>query len=68
MTPSLSTTQSDKIIPKHGSSAIVRFGHECNYLLMSDNEGPIVIFDLQSKLLTRSYLEHSDRVTGIDWA
>ena len=66
--PSLSTTPSDKIIPKHGSPAIVRFGHEFNYLLISDNEGPIDIFDLQSKLLTRSYLEHSDRVTGIDWA
>ena len=65
---SLSATPSDKIMPKHGYPAIIRFGHEFSHLLISDNEGPIDIFDIPSKLLTRSYLEHSDRVTGIDWA
>ena len=66
--PSLSTTVSEDIEPKHGFLTIVRFGHESENLLVSDNEGPIDVFDLQSKTLTRSYLEHSDRITGIDWA
>ena len=55
-------------MPKHGYPAIIRFGHEFSHLVISDNEGPIDIFDIPSKLLTRSYLEHSDRVTEIDWA
>jgi len=28
---------------------------------------PLTFFNLQTKTLTRRYLEHSDRVTGIDW-
>jgi len=64
--PSLSTSASKRIASVHGFPAIVRF---ClNSLLVSDNEGPIDIFNVQNKMLTRSYLEHSDRVTGLDWA
>ena len=48
--PSLSTAPSDKIIPEHGFPALVRFGHEFNNLLVSDNAGPIDVFDLQSKI------------------
>ena len=62
--PSLLMSPSESIVSLHGSPAIVRF---CSDSLLSDNEGPIDIFNLQTKTLTRSYLEHSGRVTGIDW-
>ena len=53
----------------HGCPALVRFSTRGSdtRVLVSDNEGPIDVIDVETKGLIRSYLEHGDRVTGLDW-
>ena len=53
----------------HGYPALIRFSTRGSdtRVLVSDNEGPIDVIDVETKGLVRSYLEHGDRVTGLDW-
>ena len=54
----------------HGCPSLVRFSltrGSDSCILVSDNEGPIDVIDVETKGLVRSYLEHSDSVTGLDW-
>ena len=60
---------SDTFASLHGCPALVRFsmrGSDAR-VLVSDNDGPIDVIDIETKGLIRSYLEHGDRVTGLDW-
>ena len=61
----------ENISSQHGCPTLVCFGSAdtCvpSRMLISDNNGPIDVFDLRSNSLLRSYLEHEAKVTGIDW-
>ncbi len=67
------TSQSpfDSIETLHGYPTLACFNTENLYspshILVADNEGPIDVFDLHTKSLLRSYLEHGSRVTGLAW-
>ena len=38
-----------------------------SHIVVADNEGPIDVFDIQTKSHLRSYLEHMGKVTGLTW-
>ena len=60
-----------KITSQHGHPAVVRFsppGSPNPCVLLGDLCGPTDVYDTQTSCLQRSYLEHSDKVTGIDWS
>lgn len=60
-----------KMISQHGHPTIVRFspaGSPNPGVLLGDLCGPIDVYDTQTSSLQRSYLEHCDKVTGIDWS
>ena len=62
----------DSIESQHGCPTLITFNginsaNSPSHILVSDNEGPIDIIDMQKKVLLRSYLEHSSRVTGLSW-
>lgn len=66
------TTANDVIESEHSCPTLTSFNSNSNssslsHILIADNEGPIDVFDLPSKVLLRSYLEHGSRVTGITW-
>ncbi len=70
---SSTSTESRKtqIVSQHGHPAIVRFspaGSPDPGVLLGDLCGAIDVYDTQTSCLQRSYLEHSDKVTGIDWS
>ena len=59
-----------KIVSQHGHPAVVRFspaGSPSPSVLLGDLYGPIDVYDTETLSLQRSYLEHNDKVTGIDW-
>ncbi len=67
---SSTSTESRKtqIVSQH---AIVRFslqGSPDPGVLLGDLCGAIDVYDTQTSCLQWSYLEHSDKVTGIDWS
>lgn len=58
------------VISQHGHPSLVRFnpgGSPQPCILLADLCGPIDVYDTESLHLQRSYLEHCDKVTGIDW-
>lgn len=61
----------DSIESQHGCPTLITFNgiNSANspHILVSDNEGPIDVIDMQKKVPLRSYLEHSSRVTGLSW-
>ena len=62
----------DSIESQHGCPTLIAFNtlnimDVPSLVLVSDNEGPIDVFDMQRKVLVRSYLEHVSRVTGLSW-
>lgn len=61
----------NKIISQYGHPAVVRFspsGSPNPCVLLGDLCGPIDVYDTQTLCLQRYYLEHGDKVTGIDWS
>lgn len=55
---------------QHGHPNVVRFtpaGSHTPAVLLGDLFGPIDIYDTETLRLKRSYLEHSDKATGIAW-
>ncbi|XP_011408138.1 PREDICTED: protein SPA1-RELATED 2-like [Amphimedon queenslandica] len=59
----------ESIESQHGCPTLTAFNtmDVPSLMLVSDNDGPIDVFDMQRKLLVRSYLEHISRVTGLSW-
>ena len=60
----------DSIESPHGYPTLACFNTDVcapSHILVADNEGPIDVFDLQTKSIVRSYLEHGSRVTGLAW-
>ncbi len=58
------------ILSQHGHPSLVRFnpgGSPQPSILLGDMYGPIDVYDAENLHLQRSYLEHCDKVTGIDW-
>ena len=58
------------ILSQHGHPSLVRFspgGSPQPCILLGDLCGPIDVYDMDNLHLQRSYLEHGDKVTGIDW-
>ena len=53
--------------PQHGCPTLVSFSPDSSHISVSDNDGPIDVFNLQSECLVRSYLEHGEKATGLDW-
>ena len=52
-----------------GYPALIRFSARGSdtFVLFSDNEGLTDVIDVETKGRVRGYLEHGDRVTGLDW-
>lgn len=68
--PLNSVDPGDSLLSQHGQPSFVRFNcagllQPC--ILMGDLCGPVDVYDMENLCLQRSYLEHSDKVTGIDW-
>ena len=64
-------SEKTQIVSQHGHPAIVRFspaGSPDPGVLLGDLCCAIDVYDTQTSHLQRSYVEHCDKVTGIDWS
>ena len=66
--PSLSTTPNDKIMPKHGVQPLFVLGMNLTTFSFLTMKAQSIYLMYKASYLLGSYLEHYDRVTGIDWA
>lgn len=64
------TANGKTIESQHGHPSVVRFspaGSPSPTVLLGDLYGPVDVYDTDTLCLRRSYLEHSDKITGLDW-
>ena len=67
---SMDNIERNTITSRHGNPSLVRFspgGSPKPSILCGDLYGPIDVYSTETLHLHRSYLEHGDKVTGIDW-